>query len=822
MQKNFEETYSSFEEFFRRATGGMEPYPYQNKFANEKEIYNVIKIGTGMGKTATVVLGWLWRRLYNDETKNETPRRLIYCLPMRVLVEQVYGEVSKWLKNLNLNDGLNKHSEKTQNEHVSITMLMGGEDTNTNLWDLYPEENSIIIGTQDMLLSRALNRGYAMSRYRWPIDFGILNNDVLWVYDEIQLMGSGFYTGIQLHSFRNKYGTFGPSKSIWMSATLEKDWIKTVDFDKDQDIKVLQLSEEDYEHERIRKVKDAKRKIKKIDVKTAHQLAQKVYGEHEAKTVSIIIVNTVERSKEVFSELKKIREIEKNGDLEVVLLHSHFRQEERVHIVEKILSKHYENMIIVSTQVIEAGVDISSKKLFTEVCPASSFIQRAGRCNRWGEFNDGAEVIVVYFESKDAKNQPYNLEDINNFKNQLENVIKEKEYFNSNDFTSENPHKDGKISIIRQKDVLELFSTDSDLMGGDTDISRFIRDGRDTDVVVFWREIPEDFGTNMQFQMSLNKPSRREICSAPIGSVKEVVKEYDAKKGKKILVFDWVESRWVEVNKNSYIYPGQILVFDPSLGHYDIEKGWDINSKEKVSIVENPDSQMENNYKKSVLTDSPWKSIKEHSEDVLKESVRILQDLHISQNERKEIQDAITWHDSGKAHPSFQARIDQSERPESITKDQVAKAPERYWKNIFDRNVTKSLRVPFRHEIVSAILSIKNNNSDLVSYLVLAHHGKVRYFIRSNPNETNPCKSKGKFAMGVCDGDIVGKIELPNNINVDESKMDLSIMELGEKGNGESWVKRVNNLIKMYGIYKLAYMECIVRSADQRASGGFI
>jgi hypothetical protein len=55
-----------------------------------------------------------------------------------------------------------------------------------------------------MLLSRALNRGYGMSRYRWPMHFGLLNNDCLWVFDEIQLMGSGLATPAQLEAFRKK------------------------------------------------------------------------------------------------------------------------------------------------------------------------------------------------------------------------------------------------------------------------------------------------------------------------------------------------------------------------------------------------------------------------------------------------------------------------------------------------------------------------------------------------------------------------------------------------------------------------------------------
>src|SRR5438046_9182891 len=41
----------------------------------------------------------------------------------------------------------------------------------------------------DALCAAAINRGYGMSRYRWPMHFGSLNNDCLWVMDETQLMG---------------------------------------------------------------------------------------------------------------------------------------------------------------------------------------------------------------------------------------------------------------------------------------------------------------------------------------------------------------------------------------------------------------------------------------------------------------------------------------------------------------------------------------------------------------------------------------------------------------------------------------------------------
>ena len=88
---------------------------------------------------------------------------------MRSLVEQTLRNTHQWLGSLELSD------------EVGLHVLMGGEDAGE--WDIHPERNAVIVGTQDMLLSRGLNRGYGMSRYRWPMHFGLLNNDCLWVMD---------------------------------------------------------------------------------------------------------------------------------------------------------------------------------------------------------------------------------------------------------------------------------------------------------------------------------------------------------------------------------------------------------------------------------------------------------------------------------------------------------------------------------------------------------------------------------------------------------------------------------------------------------------
>jgi CRISPR-associated endonuclease/helicase Cas3 len=208
----------SFETFFGRATSN-EPYGYQKRLADDTDTTSchqqVIDVPTGLGKTAAAITAWLWNRIQHPDEKHRGtwPRRLVYCLPMRTLVEQTLRETTKWIEN----------AIPDVAQRPKVHLLMGGEDDGD--WDIHPERNAIIIGTQDMLLSRALNRGYGMSRFRWPMHFGLLNNDCLWIFDEVQLMGNGLATGIQLDGFRSKlWPTAKPCVTWWMSATTSDGW----------------------------------------------------------------------------------------------------------------------------------------------------------------------------------------------------------------------------------------------------------------------------------------------------------------------------------------------------------------------------------------------------------------------------------------------------------------------------------------------------------------------------------------------------------------------------------------------------------------------
>lgn len=89
----------------------------------------------------------------------------------------------------------------------------------------------------------------------------------------------------------------------------------------------------------------------------------------------------------------------------LIILNSRFYPSDRKEIekdVVKYFGKQAEqnNKILVSTQIVEAGMDISADRLYTYAAPMDSLIQREGRCSRWG---GKGEFIVV----KDKLILPY-------------------------------------------------------------------------------------------------------------------------------------------------------------------------------------------------------------------------------------------------------------------------------------------------------------------------------------------------------------------------------------------------------------------------------
>ncbi len=810
-------TGKSYEEFFKTAMGweGVDdgPYPYQEKLATESWP-ELLDIPTGLGKTAAVVLAWIHKRMREDTA---TPRRLVYCLPMRVLVEQTRDNIATWLTRLGC------YAETSGAEGISIHLLMGGED-DTRSWVEYPEHNAILIGTQDMLLSRALMRGYGMSRYRWPIDFALLHNDALWVFDEVQLMGAGLPASTQMEAFRRRTDMPGSAKSLWASATLNRQWFNSIDLRPHLDsLQSLTLSEKEKQGPAVSKRREAVKKLCRTEVvldaetnkgsaKTyLDALTEKILEAHSGDAPTLVILNNVQRCQGLYEKLAKRLKGQANAP-ELLLVHSRFRQAERTAINQRILGiSPDDNVVVIATQAIEAGVDISSRVMFTELAPWSSMVQRFGRCNRAGEY-DEAQVYWLDIVSGGKLSPPYTddeLADARDILGKLESVT-----------AADLPAVENTLplyQVIRRKDFLELFNTDPDLSGFDIDISPWIRDGGTPPVQVFWRDFsdtPDKKGA----------PVRDELCPVSIGQIKAHLKKRNG-----LAAFGWdaLGRQWNTVFADN-MRPGMTLMLRCTEGGYDLTRGFmagHLNKKQPLSALEVvTETQAAFDDDRRSLSGRAV-TLAQHLTDVRTEAESLC-DAVGEYRGRSCVSRAAQWHDVGKAHRAFQTMLlnndeKAAERESEFWAKGEAKGRSCYAVCGGTGGFTE--RRHFRHELVSLLAWLAHGNRDehhdLIAYLIAAHHGKVRMGLRALPDEHGPGDTR-RFARGVWEDDSLpalcfGDEQLP------ETTLRLDIMELGDGAMGSSWSTRTQRLLQEHGPFRLAWLETLVRLADWRVSARY-
>ncbi|NOY90988.1 MAG: CRISPR-associated endonuclease Cas3'' [Deltaproteobacteria bacterium] len=799
---------STYEQFFSDITT-FAPFPYQARLGTEAWP-SLLDVPTGLGKTAAVVIAWLHKRLTDD---GDTGRRLVYCLPTRVLVDQTRLAAEAWVK------AAAPRFRDAGRAAPSVHVLRGGELDER--WQGEPESEAILIGTQDMLLSRALNRGFAMSPSRWPMHFAWLNNDAFWVFDEIQLMGVGVETSAQLQAFRDGWGVEGPSRSLWMSATVGAGQLATVDHPAPSGgFPRHTLLAEDRALDRVLERTQAKKRVilselalgssKKAD-EAAHleALANEVATAHEERGgLTLVILNSVKRARGLRALLSK-------KVVELGLIHSRFRAPDR-RVQEAMLAGEADR-VVVATQAIEAGVDVSARTLFTELAPWPSMIQRIGRCNRYGkEAQAEVRVVDLRVEDDDALALPYDPAAMLQARGLLHDL---------GDDAS--PARLSAISfsppvvvrpVVRRRDLLQLFDTTPDLFGNDVDVSRFIRDDQDTDVQVFWRSFE---GTPAA---ELPGPGHGELCAVSIGAARDLVeKKLKSKRAKakgeatkRLWAYAWDRTRgeWARVERP---HPGQVLLLHVSAGGYDPELGFTGELRGDVPAVQpaepSPRSDADQLAGDARSQGERWVELSAHLEHVEAEARELSARLDVSAADV--LGRAGRWHDVGKAHPEWQRKIVQP----AVDAGQPPPTPDGVWaKSPHRLRPPSGARKYLRHELASALAWLTHAPDEepdraLIAYLLAAHHGKVRMAIRSGPQE-EPAPDGRLFAHGIWDGDELPSVRQPAGASVPPTTLRLHLMQLG----AGSWRELSIGLLEQHGPFRLAWLESALRAADWRAS----
>jgi|GEM_PF-1331478 len=142
---------------------------------------------------------------------------------------------------------------------------------------------------------------------------------------------------------------------------------------------------------------------------SAADAASRIVEAQKTKGRVLAFANTVEGSLELYRAIGALE-----PGCELFLVHSNFAPGERKarerQIVEALKEASSTQAIVVTTQVCEAGINISAPVVFSELAPVDSLIQRAGRCARFGDQPEG--TLEVYapttHEGRKARHFPYN------------------------------------------------------------------------------------------------------------------------------------------------------------------------------------------------------------------------------------------------------------------------------------------------------------------------------------------------------------------------------------------------------------------------------
>ena len=354
----------------------MDLYPYQKRIArllrSGKSI--VLQAPTGSGKTIAAL--WPFLEAWDRNQPSLFPQQMIYSVPMRVLASQFSEETLKL----------------TREKMILMDLPSIGVQTGERSED--PEMLSdMIFATIDQSLSSALAVPYSLSPGRANLNAGAFFSSYL-VFDEFHLFPveenraeGALTTTLQLLTKLKDIVPF-----VLMTATFSSTMLE--ELAERLDAEVVTVPPDEYRAIASGGGKEPRRR--RFQTHFTSISGQEVWAAH--KNRSIAICNQVARAQALYEELRGLAE---GSNTEVILLHSRFTSGDRkgkeesirVEFGKEVDRRLSDSLILVATQVVEVGLDITCENLHTEIAPANAVLQRAGRCARYpGEYG----VVHVY------------------------------------------------------------------------------------------------------------------------------------------------------------------------------------------------------------------------------------------------------------------------------------------------------------------------------------------------------------------------------------------------------------------------------------------
>lgn len=386
LSDNLVELYLSEEEFKKENESKINPIRTEIRksvLGNIELEYNNHKIftitaPTGTGKTLTSLSAALkLRKLLKNELNLGYEPRIIYSLPFTSIIDQnfeVFDHVLSQIKDFEENQSqyLLKHHHLSEIFYKTADMDKE-KDVDESLALIESWESEIIVTTFIQLFHTLI--GY---KNRSLKKFHNIVNSII-ILDEVQNIPIEYWNLVRkvLIAMTEYFNC----RIILMTAT------KPLIFEEGEYKELVDDYEKYFESEELNRVClhiGSERKQILDFCKELNDWSKQSY---------LFVFNTIGASLEFYDEIKEgIQE----SDFRLYYLSTNIVPKERRKRIEEIreLIKNNKEVVVVSTQLIEAGVDVDCDCVYRDMAPLDSIIQVAGRCNR-NKRNELGKVEVI-------------------------------------------------------------------------------------------------------------------------------------------------------------------------------------------------------------------------------------------------------------------------------------------------------------------------------------------------------------------------------------------------------------------------------------------
>ena len=384
---------SSFLSQFQDLTGlpNVTAFPWQVRLWEhlcKGEIPAAVDVPTGLGKTSVLVCWLLAHAKRTADAAGQLPRRLVYVVDRRAVVDQASGEADTLADNW-------PRIAAAGSPALHVGTLRG-QHIDAGTWLDAPGDLAIVVGTVDMIGSRLLFSGYGVSPGMRPAHAGLLGSDTLLVLDEAHLAPT---FAAMMQSVESDPALSGPQRPpvapfrvMSLSATLRTN---AIDEGGEQPARVLRLDDADRADDIVRQRLEAQ---KMVEIR------------HGASTEVVVgaVSDLLDADRRIVVFLDRRRDAEKaavalakaHGPGVVQLFTGGRRAWERQKAEMELREGGFlagspraeGGRILVATSAAEVGVDLDADDAVMDLVAWERMVQRLGRVNRRGLGE--AQVIV--------------------------------------------------------------------------------------------------------------------------------------------------------------------------------------------------------------------------------------------------------------------------------------------------------------------------------------------------------------------------------------------------------------------------------------------